>query len=184
MQRPIEDDFSIPKYEGIKFRKQENIVSPPKQDSYQVGIGNVEDYSRFTYDNDESSDQYNNEEIIQSILETFKFTRERFEELNDESTKFVRTFWSTMNEKQRELYFHYKLLNPFLDSYLQFGADKCSVRDIHRFCRDLNIEYDDILVEIEKFPLGMDTVFEDEHKVFRGMVFIRIKISDRVVYSH
>jgi hypothetical protein len=117
---------------------------------------------------EESSDQYNNEDIFESILTTFKFTRERFEELNEESTKFVKTYWVTMNPKVKEVYFHYNYLNRNLDSYWQFGANNCSVRNVLKFCNDLNIEYDDLVGEIERFPRGMDTKFEDEHKVFRG----------------
>jgi hypothetical protein len=158
-----------------------NLSYDNKNENLKINTTEVGDFSRVSkYDNlnvrnkmqydeqEESSDQYNNEEIIASILETFKFSRERFEELNEESTKFVKTYWTTMNAKVKAVYFHYRYLDPYLDSYLQFGADKCSVRDIFKFCNDLNIDYDDLLEEIEKFPMGMDTKFEDEHKVFRG----------------
>lgn len=176
MHRPIEDDFSsLNKYETFRFRKQDKAkVSETKESNPTINPTgfSVQNYDRgrmMNSEQTEESDQYNNEEIIDSILETFKFTRERFEELNEDSTKFVKTYWATMNLKAKELYFHYSHLDPFLDSYLQFGADKCSVRNIQKFCHDLNIDYDDLVGEIEKFPMGMDTKFGDERTVFRGI---------------
>jgi hypothetical protein len=154
---------------GHKYDKFDTMTS--KLDD-KTSERNLEDFTKenrmMISEKEESSEQYNSEEIIESILSTFKFTRERFDELNEESTKFVRTYWVTMNPKVKEVYFHYSFLNQNLDSYWQFGANHCSVRNIMKFCDDLNIEYDDLLGEIERFPKGMDTKFEDEHKVFRG----------------
>ena len=42
--------------------------------------------------------------------------------------------------------------------YIMFGADKCGVSDIQKFFDILDIDYQDLIDLIEKYPLGRDTV--------------------------
>lgn len=79
--------------------------------------------------------------IIEKILNEFRLSTDKFNELNNGSTDFVKGFWNgKMDDDCKKLFCYLEGLDGTLDEYYQFGADKAGVNDFKQFCEKLNID--------------------------------------------
>ena len=69
---------------------------------------------------------------MQSILNEFNINQERLDKIILDCTLFVK-----QNKTNQRFSYLSKLSES--ESYLQFGADKCSVDSFKKFCKDLDI---------------------------------------------
>lgn len=76
---------------------------------------------------------------MQSILNEFNIDQERLNKIILDCTLYVK------KQKISDTYQHFPYLLKLADceSYLQFGADKCSVDSFKKFCKDLDIVEND-----------------------------------------
>lgn len=91
------------------------------------------------------------EVIKRSICEKFQMTNEAFKKFNSGSTEFVKSYWTTLAEKHKPLFPYLAKLDPNLDSYLQFGADKCGVSDMKLFCDRLGLDREDLKRQLQEY---------------------------------
>ena len=76
---------------------------------------------------------------MQSILNEFNIDQERLDKIILDCTLFVKK--KKIDDKYQHFPYLVKLTD--CDSYLQFGADKCSVDNFKNFCKDLDIVEND-----------------------------------------
>ncbi len=106
------------------------------------------------------------------ILETYGLTDERFEKGEKDLTASFRSYWSGDMKADWKPFFKYldKIDSSFA-TYHQFGADKCGVRNMAKFCELLDIDFSCLQEELEKYPYGSDKWNEVQIEggdVFRG----------------
>lgn len=94
---------------------------------------------------------------IQVVLSTMNITREKYEEHISSCTEMVTK--EKLEEPRVPHLVHESLhFEEGKDTrYVAFGADKCGVSDVREFLDILDIDYQDLVDMIDKYPLGRDT---------------------------
>lgn len=86
---------------------------------------------------------------MEEVLKTFDINEEKFLNIKEEITFFIKSYFNEKMEKDSRNHFYYlESLDSECNEYLQFGADKCDVDNFNEFCKDLDINVEENLLRI------------------------------------
>jgi hypothetical protein len=103
---------------------------------------------------------------MESLLKTFSFTQEEYENYNKLSTEHVKSYYDkSMDNDFIRLFKYLDGLDDTLPEYCEFGADKCRVSNFQNFCDKLNV---DILENITRMIQEHHNIFENKHEILRS----------------
>jgi hypothetical protein len=86
---------------------------------------------------------------MEKVLETFEINNEKYKECLKENSNFVRSYFSQIMDYETRKHFMYlDGLNSNCKAYLQFGGDKCGIKDFKKFCKKINVDINENLIYI------------------------------------
>jgi hypothetical protein len=91
---------------------------------------------------------------MEKVLEIFNINEEEFEKYNSNTDKFIKNYLNDKLDFDAKKFFGYlDKLDPNINQYIQFGADKCSVDDFIKFCEELDV---DLLTNINEHLVNIE----------------------------
>ena len=86
---------------------------------------------------------------MEKVLETFKINEENYKTYLKENSNFIKSYFAKiMDYKTRKHFMYLDGLNQNCKAYIQFGGDKCSVKDFNKFCKRINVDINENLINI------------------------------------
>ena len=111
--------------------------------------------------------------IMEKILTTYNIDETKYLKIQHDNTSFVKSYFNrTMDRDVRHLFQYLDGLDPNCESYMQFGADKCSVDKFLTFCEEVNIDANENMLRIIQ---ELSTIDPSETAFYRYHFYSRDK---------
>lgn len=81
---------------------------------------------------------------MEQVMKLFNMTEDEFINGCESSNEFIKKNF------QNECFQYLKKLDQTCDEYIEFGADKCRIRNLQNFCDEIGI--DESMIEINRSP--------------------------------
>ena len=86
---------------------------------------------------------------MEKVLEIFKINEESYKNDLKKNSNFVKSYFAKiMDHNNRKHYIYLDGLNPNCKEYLQFGGDKCTIKDFKKFCQKINVDVNKNLIDV------------------------------------
>ena len=86
---------------------------------------------------------------MEKVIEVFKIDKDSYKNYLKKNTDFVKSYFTKIMEHEIRQHFMYlDGLNSNCKEYLQFGGDKCTIKDFKKFCQKINVDINENLINI------------------------------------